>query len=123
MQNIWWVGLGGFIGAVARYKLGGLILHRSTELNFPLSTFAVNVIGCLMAGLLSGLVQRHDVFSAETRLFLFAGCLGGFTTFSAFGLETVSLLQRQELGTAILYVFLSISVGIAALWAGNKILF
>lgn len=87
---------------------------------FPLSTFAVNVSGCLVAGVLAGLVVKHDFFSPEARLFLFTGLLGGFTTFSAFGLETVYLLQRHEVMLAVLNVGLSALAGILVLWLGMR---
>lgn len=108
------------MGAAARYKLGGLVLHHTTQWKFPLSTFTVNVAGCLLAGLLAGLVVRHDFFSGDLRLFLFTGLLGGFTTFSAFGLETVYLLQRDELLVALANVVLSTAAGILVLWFGLK---
>ena len=94
MKQFWIVGLGGFIGAVTRYKLGGAVLHHTTDWKFPLSTFVVNVLGCLIAGILASLVEKHDFFTPSLRLFLFTGLLGGFTTFSAFGMETVYLLQK-----------------------------
>ena len=103
MTNILLVGLGGFIGAVARYKLGGWVLHLTAQEKFPFGTFAVNVVGCLIAGVLAGLVEKHELFSAETRIFLFTGLLGGFTTFSAFGLETMFLLRRGEPWVAATY--------------------
>ncbi|MEX2496813.1 MAG: fluoride efflux transporter CrcB [Woeseia sp.] len=114
------VAIGGAVGATARYKLGGLILHHTASWKFPLSTFAVNVSGCLAAGLLAGLVIRHDLFAADTRIFLFTGLLGGFTTFSAFGLETVYLLQRQEHLMAFLNVALSSVAGVVVLWLAIK---
>ena len=83
LKNTLIVGLGGFLGSIARFKLGGFILHRSEAWNFPLSTFLVNLIGCFVIGVLAALVAPHDLFSSATRLFLFAGVLGGFTTFSA----------------------------------------
>lgn len=122
MKELLWVALGGALGATARYKLGGLVLHHAAQWKFPFSTFAVNVLGCLLAGLLAGLVVRHDAFGPDLRLFLFTGLLGGFTTFSAFGLETVLLLQRHEFATALANVALSTSVGILVLWAGLKAL-
>ena len=88
---------------------------------FPLSTFVVNVIGCLIAGILIGLIEKHDFFNPSTRLFLFAGLLGGFTTFSAFGLETVYLLQKHDFLWAGLNVVLSVFVGILVLWLGIKV--
>lgn len=105
---------------MARYKIGGLILHHAMHWKFPLSTFAVNISGCLLAGLLAGLVVRHDFFSENVRLFLFTGLLGGFTTFSAFGLETVYLLQRNELVLALVNILLSTAIGVLVLWLGLK---
>ena len=93
MKQMFIVGLGGFIGSIGRYKLGGLVLHHSADWRFPLSTFVVNIVGCLVIGLLSGLAEKHDLFSADARLLLFPGILGGFTTFSAFSLETLHLLR------------------------------
>jgi CrcB protein len=110
------VGLGGALGAIARWKLGGLVLHHSADWKFPLSTFLVNVLGCLVAGLLTGLIIKHDLFSADTRLFLFTGLLGGFTTFSAFGVETVALLRHGEHTIALSYAVLSVVAGVVALW-------
>jgi fluoride exporter len=114
------VGLGGCLGSIARYKLGGLVLHHTMDWRFPLPTFIVNVLGCLVAGVLSGLVVRQEWFSADARLFLFTGILGGFTTFSAFGVETVYLLRRGEVAIAFAYVALSLLGGLGALWVGMK---
>ncbi len=69
-------------------------------------------------GVLGGLVVKHDLLSAEARLLLFTGIAGGFTTFSAFGLETFYLLEKDEAGLAAAYVLLSVSVGLLVLWAG-----
>lgn len=114
------VGLGGFIGSIGRYKLGGVILHHSPSWRFPLSTFAVNVIGCFIIGALAALVEHRDFFSPETRLFLFTGVLGGFTTFSAFGYEGIFLLRRGEIAIALAYAGLSVVGGFAAVWLAFK---
>ena len=118
--NILLVGLGGFAGAVARYLLGGWVLHHSLSAKFPWSTFAVNLLGCLIIGLLSGLAERLDWFSPSMRLLLLTGLLGGFTTFSAFGLETVHLLRRGEMWIAGAYVLASVLACIFAVWLGMK---
>ena len=118
MQKILLVGLGGCLGAMARHALGGAVLHRTADWRFPLATFAVNVLGCLVAGVVAGLIEKHDWFSAEMRAFLFAGVLGGFTTFSAFGVETMHLVRRGDLAVASGYVALSVLCGLAALWLG-----
>ena len=121
MKQALLVGLGGMIGSIARYKLGGAILHQTTAWRFPLSTFVINVAGCLVIGLLAALAEHRDFFSTEMRLFLFTGLLGGFTTFSAFGYEGVFLLRRGEVGTAALYAVASVLCGFAAVWVGFKI--
>lgn len=118
--NLLLVGLGGFAGAIARYSLGGWILHHTITAKFPWSTFAVNVIGCLLMGLLSGLIERLDWFTPQIRLLLITGVLGGFTTFSAFGLETVYLLRRGELWVALAYALASVVICVAAVWIGIK---
>jgi CrcB protein len=112
------VALGGAVGSVARYKLSGWVLHHTLDWRFPAGTFAVNVAGCLLAGLLAGLAEKHELLSAEARLLLFTGVLGGFTTFSAFGLETMYLLRKGELLMAGSNVALSVVAGLLALWLG-----
>ena len=121
MQSFLLVGLGGFLGSVARYKLSDLVLHMTAQGRFPYGTFTVNVLGCLVAGLLAAIAERYEVFGPDTRLFLFTGLLGGFTTFSAFGLETVQLVRRGDLSTAALYAGASVTLGIAAIWLALKL--
>jgi CrcB protein len=118
MKALLLVALGGALGSVARFKLSGYVLHHTIDWRFPAGTFAVNVIGCLAAGVLAGLAEKHDMFSADTRLLLFTGILGGFTTFSAFGLETMFLLKRGEVLIAAANVILSVTAGLLALWLG-----
>lgn len=121
MHALLLIGLGGFLGSIARYKLGDFILHMSGQGRFPWGTFAVNVLGCLVAGILAGVAERHDLFGTDARLFLFTGLLGGFTTFSAFGLETVLMIRRGELGMAVLYAGGSVVLGITAIWLGLRL--
>lgn len=121
MKSILLVGLGGFIGAVARYKLGGWVLHLTVQEKFPYGTFAVNLIGCLVVGVLAGLAEKYEMFGPDTRLFLFTGLMGGFTTFSAFGLETVFLFRRGEPWIAMTYAGASVLLGIVAVWLGFRI--
>lgn len=121
MNSILLVGLGGFIGSVARYTLGGWLSPLTSQQKFPFSTFAVNVVGCLVVGVLAGLAESFEWRGPEAWLFLLTGLLGGFTTFSAFGLETVLLLRRGEWWVAGLYVGASVLLGITAVWFGIKI--
>ena len=122
MQSILLVALGGALGSVARYSLSGFILHRTIEWRFPLGTFVVNVVGCFVIGILAGLAVKEDFLSPDLRVFLFTGILGGFTTFSAFGLETFYLLRRGEIAVAGSYVALSILVGVLVLWLGFSLI-
>ena len=121
IKNLLIVGFGGFLGAIARYKLGGLILHHSGSIKFPLGTFAINITGCLVIGLIGGLIEKHHIFGGEMRLVIFTGFLGGFTTFSAFGYETVYLARRGEEIMAIINIGATIIVGISAVWLGIKV--
>jgi CrcB protein len=115
------VALGGALGSVARFKLSGWVLHQTPNWRFPAGTLAVNLIGCFIAGLLAGMAAKQDIFTADARLFLFTGLLGGFTTFSAFGLETLLLLKRGEAGVAITNVVISVVVGLLVAWLGYEI--
>lgn len=118
MKHLLLVALGGAIGSVARFKLSGFILHQAAHLKFPLGTFMVNILGCLLIGILAGLAEKSGAFPLAWRVFLFTGILGGFTTFSAFGLETMILLKSGELLIALLYVTLSIVIGLVLMYGG-----
>ncbi|OVE74039.1 hypothetical protein BVX94_01800 [bacterium B17] len=118
MKALLLAGLGGFIGASLRYAISHFMLPHTGNWKFPAATFLVNTAGCLIAGILLALSLKQDFLTHHARAFLFFGILGGFTTFSAFGLETVHLLQRQEIFWAGLYVSLTITVGVSALWLG-----
>jgi fluoride exporter len=116
------VALGGAVGSILRYKLGGFALHHTPTWNFPVSTFSVNIAGCFAIGILAALVEHHDLFSPSVRLLLFTGLLGGFTTFSAFGYESIFLLRRGLLAIAASYVGLSVVCGLLAVGAGMKLI-
>ena len=115
------VGLGGFVGSIARYRLGGLVLQHSLGSRFPAATLTVNLAGCLLVGLLAGWVEHRHSLGPATRLLLITGFCGGFTTFSAFGLETLYLMRRDSLALAALNVALSVAGGIAGVWIGWKV--
>lgn len=121
MQAVLLVAVGGAIGSVLRYETGAFVLRQVGTVQFPWGTFAVNVLGCAIAGLLAGLGERHAFLTAEMRLLLFTGFLGGFTTFSAFGVETIALVERGAWDLAAVYVLASVLCGLAALWAALKI--
>ena len=120
--NILLVWAGGFIGSIARYLLSGWVLHHTLGGKFPWSTFVVNVLGCLLIGVLSGMIERLEWFTPQMRLLLLTGLLGGFTTFSAFGLETVFLLRRGEVLIAVAYALSSVAVCVTAVWVGLRMI-
>jgi fluoride exporter len=121
VKSILLVALGGAIGSVTRFKLSGWVLQLTPNWRLPLGTLAVNVIGCFVAGLLAGMAVKQQVFMPDVRVFLFTGLLGGFTTFSAFGLETLLLLKRGEANIAIAYVVISVVAGLLVAWWGYGI--
>ncbi len=89
-------------------------MHYSLGWRFPVSTFAINIIGCFVIGTLAFFAEHRDLFSPDFRLFLFTGLLGGFTTFSAFGYEGMFLLRRGEIAIASAYAIASVLGGLAA---------
>ncbi len=101
--------------------MSGLVLHHTFQYKFPYPTFIVNVLGCCLAGILVAVAEKQHLISPEARLFALTGVLGGFTTFSAFGVETIYLMKRGEYLTAATYVILSVFVGLAALWLATRL--
>ncbi len=112
------IGTGGFLGSVLRYLVSGSVQAASQSVAFPYGTLAVNVIGCFFIGFLSELAESRSLFSPDTRAFLVVGILGGFTTFSAFGNETMSLLRDGERTLAMMNVGAQMLFGIGAVWLG-----
>lgn len=109
------VGSGGALGSVARYLVSGWVQRAFGPVQgFPLGTLVVNVTGSLLIGLLAGLVLFRHLPGAGARLFLVVGLLGGYTTFSAFSLETVVLLRAGQVSAALLNVALQVGLGLAA---------
>ena len=105
------VALGGAVGSVLRYLIGLIPLNE--KYLFPAKTFAVNVLGCFIIGLITALILKSSSLNSRLILFLKVGICGGFTTFSTFALESSNLLKNGHTGIAILYMALSIAVGIS----------
>lgn len=115
------VALGGAIGAVLRYQLGRSMtawLGPAQVGALPWATLAANVIGCLAMGALFGWLARHGGATEQLRLLLGVGLLGGFTTFSAFSLEMMMLIERGQAITALTYALISVLAGLVALYIG-----
>ncbi len=119
--SIMLVGLGGFLGSVARYIVSGLVVTWLKDPWFPYGTLAVNVVGCLLIGVLAGLADTRDILSTEVRLLLVVGILGGFTTFSAFGNETMALVRNGAFIGALTNVALQVVLGLLAVWIGYAV--
>jgi CrcB protein len=119
MFKILLVGLGGFIGSILRYVIGGCIQQSANGTKFPYGTLLVNIIGCLLIGLLSRLAEAEEIFTAEARAFIFVGILGGFTTFSSFGNETVDLWGGEKEILAIANIAGHLILGLSAVWLGR----
>jgi CrcB protein len=120
IKLLFFIGSGSFLGGVFRYVLSLLIQQKNTTC-FPLSTFFVNIFGCFFIGLVYSWSVKGQI-SEDMRLFLATGILGGFTTFSAFSYETMSLLRQGQTNIAVLYIVASIIIGICATLLGFKLL-
>lgn len=116
MKLILIIGIGGFIGTIFRYIISIGIQNKFLS-SYPFGTFTVNIIGCFLIGIIYALSDRGNI-SVEWRLFIATGILGGFTTFSSFSNETVSMLRDAQYGFALLYVLSSVTIGILATFAG-----
>lgn len=114
-QQIAVVAFGGGLGSAARFWISTTASHCLQGSRFPVGTFLVNIVGCLLVGILWAANERWIFLTTTWRLLLFTGIAGGFTTFSAFGLETILLLRRGDFAIAALYVSLSLICGISLL--------
>lgn len=120
MATVLWIGIGGFIGANGRYWLGSLI-NRWLGTGFPWATALVNISGALLIGIIATLFADKAVANESLRLFLIVGLLGGYTTFSSYSFEAVTMMQDERWMSAISYLVLSNVVGILACVGGVMI--
>jgi fluoride exporter len=113
------VAVGGALGSVARHGVNVLVQSRWPFQRFPVATLVVNVLGCFAIGLLAGLIATEKIhLRLPWREFVFVGLLGGFTTFSSFGLDTLTLARGGAPALALLNVTLQVSIGLSAAYAG-----
>jgi len=119
--RLFFIGAGGFTGAILRYLVSGWAQNSSGSISFPYGTLAVNMIGCGLIGILSFLIETRSAFSVETRAFLMIGLLGAFTTFSTFGNETFALIRDGRLDLAAINSGVQVIVGICLVWLGRAI--
>ena len=117
MWRILFIGLAGLVGTLGRYWLSGLAARRFGE-TFPVGTLLVNIVGCFLAGFLFYLMQERFLVNQTVRTVILIGFLGGFTTFSSFGLQTFMLIRDSEFGFAALNIVVSNLVGLLMVWIG-----
>jgi len=117
MKELIYVFIGGGLGSLVRFTLGKWVntFHNS---NFPFGTFAINIIACFVMGFIIGLADQKQFLSPATRLFWTIGFCGGFSTFSAFSSETLTLFQQGQNSTMLLYILLSVVICVTATFGG-----
>jgi CrcB protein len=122
MLNLVFVGVGGLLGSIGRCLLAGAVYQIFPNAFFPLGTAAVNILGCFLIGFITGLAEVRNLLSPELRVFLLIGLLGGFTTFSTFGYETIALLRDGAFLTAVANVLVQVIMGLSAVWIGFNVI-
>lgn len=116
------IGIGGALGSMARHAVNHVVHERMLSARFPAGTVIVNVVGCFVIGVLAGLLASNRIaMRFYWREFVFVGLLGGFTTFSTFGLDTFVLTRTHSPGHAAINVALQVAGGLLAVWAGFRI--
>ena len=117
MSTYFWIALGGALGSMARYATG-VYVGRLLGTGFPWSTLLINIVGSFLIGVFAESFALQWDASQSTRAFLIVGICGGYTTFSTFSLDIVTLLNRGEAALALTYVLASVVIGLAGLYAG-----
>ena len=117
LPEIFLVACGGAIGATLRFVVGRFCEVTWEAAKFPIATLCVHLFGCILIGVMAGATLRYDT-SPLLRVFIVTGILGGFTTFSAFGLETVTLMRSGHIATSLIYVLVSVIGGCAGVLFG-----
>lgn len=111
------IALGGGLGSTLRY-FTSIFVSKYWSSNFPLATFIVNSVGCLLIGFIIGLLEKNQLSDSRLKWFLVTGICGGLTTFSTFGMENYNLFQNNNSLLAFVYIATSIIIGLLAIWFG-----
>jgi CrcB protein len=115
------IGIGGFLGSVSRYLVSGFVYRIVGKPLFPYGTLAVNIIGCLFIGFFAGISENRQLFNPETRLFVFIGFFGGFTTFSSFGYEVFTFANNGQFLSSLTNILLHLIFGLGGVWFGYSL--
>lgn len=115
------IGAGSFLGGVSRFLVSRAV-QNSADSGFPFGTMVVNILGCLIIGIVYGVADKGTVITPEMRLFLAVGFCGGFTTFSAFAAENIALLRDGNVLAFALYAGISVFLGVLATWSGSVLI-
>ena len=117
IKTFLYIALGGALGSVLRYAIV-LLVSKFGAHQFPTATFIANILGCFLIGIFIGFLEKYHITEGQLKWFLVTGFCGGFTTFSAFSVENINLFQSNNSLLALLYICLSIILGIIAVWMG-----
>jgi CrcB protein len=121
MIKLLMVGMGGFAGSICRYMISDISHRLFNDPFFPYGTLTVNVVGCLLIGLLGGLSESRQLFTPEIRALVLIGFLGGFTTFSTFGYEIFTFARDGQFVSALTNLLLHLILGFGSVWLGFSI--
>ena len=121
VKNLLLVGVGGGVGSILRYLCQKWV-NESYQHSFPLATFSINLLGCFLIGIFYALGEKTNVFTPQIRLLLITGLCGGFTTFSTYAFENITLLRTGDVVYFLLYALGSVALGLIAVYLGSLLI-
>ncbi len=120
LRTLLLIGLGGFLGSISRFLIA-LGMNRVFQSVLPIGTLFVNILGCLLIGIIYSLAEQKNMLSPELRVFLSVGFCGGFTTYSSFAFEKFNLIKTGDFFLLAVYLGASVFLGLIAVYTGSQI--